>query len=107
MLRYWINRWRKIGLKVSKRFEGRTKEMQILGSIIGKKCKICGRMKNIRYHEIHGKKHEHSTRYILNHALDFVPLCQRCHSTLHYAKRVEKLPEIRRKRLVRLLSILT
>lgn len=106
MLRYWINRWRKIGLKASKRFKGKTKEMQIFGSIIGKRCKVCGRMKNIRYHEIHGKEHEHSASYILNHTSDFVPLCQRCHSMLHIIKRGEKLNENCRRRLVRLLSIL-
>lgn len=109
MSTYWINFWRKRGLKARSQFRKnskRPKTVQTLGSIIGDKCKICRSRKNIRYHEIHGNKHEHSVDYILKHTKDFVPLCQKCHTYLHMVKIVEKLPEIRLRRLVRLLSFL-
>lgn len=72
--------------------------------LIGNKCNICKTTKNIRFHEIHGNEHEHSYNYVLNHPKDFVPLCQKCHITLHYVLIAQKMGKSRRNRLVRLIE---
>ena len=68
--------------------EKRRTELEI---VIGNKCIVCGSTKHIVFHEIHGKKHPlprgDSKRihfFMLEHKEDFVPLCFKCHSTIHY-----------------------
>ena len=51
--------------------------------ILGKKCSICGMEENTEFHEIHGKKHERSNRYIALHREDFIVLCFQCHKIVH------------------------
>jgi predicted HNH restriction endonuclease len=62
--------------------------------LIGDRCKTCGRMDNVEYHEIHGKIHTTSYWYILNHVEDFIPLCSLCHRTLHRVLKYEKLQKL-------------
>ena len=53
--------------------------------ILGYKCALCNSTKGrIEYHEIHGKRHTESFAYILKHIEDFVPLCWKCHRTIHF-----------------------
>lgn len=58
--------------------------------ILGSKCVLCGSTKGrIEYHEIHGKPHTESFSYILKHIKDFVPLCWKCHRTIHFFSRMK------------------
>ena len=51
--------------------------------LIGNKCFVCGEIKHIMFHEIHNKRHPISMKYYFYHLKDFIPLCYRCHRTLH------------------------
>ena len=56
---------------------------QYLLTIIGDKCDVCGSTENLHFHEIHGKKHPYGTgrfKYYLEHASDFITLCQIHHN---------------------------
>lgn len=58
-----------------------------INRILGQKCIICGQTRGkLCCHEIHGKRHTCSPRYILNHPKDFVRVCHRCHTALHFLK---------------------
>jgi len=50
---------------------------------IGNKCLFCGFKGKILFHEIHGRKHNLSAYYILEHIENFIPLCFPCHNSLH------------------------
>lgn len=104
MLRYWINRWKILGMRKHIRRLKYDVEKNQAFNIIGNKCKICRTTKNIRFHEIHGKEHEHSYNYVLNHSKDFVPLCQKCHSILHYVLIAQKMSKPRQNRLIKLIE---
>lgn len=59
-----------------------------VAKILGKVCVICkGKWKyskRIEYHEIYGRKHPTTGKYILKHIEDFVPLCGHCHKHVHW-----------------------
>lgn len=56
-----------------------------LFALIGKICILCNsNPQKIIYHEIHGKPHDTHPYYILKHYQDFVPLCHKCHRTIHH-----------------------
>lgn len=59
--------------------------------LIGSKCVICGSSERIVFHEIHGIPHlnnKDSTRaelrYYIEHFQDFISLCQKHHTLIHY-----------------------
>jgi hypothetical protein len=53
--------------------------------ILGIRCILCGSTRGrMEYHEIHGKPHTGGFAYILKHIQDFVPLCWKCHRTIHF-----------------------
>lgn len=58
--------------------------------ILGFQCALCGSTKGrLEYHEIHGKRHTESFAYILKHIKDFIPLCWKCHRTIHFFSRMK------------------
>ena len=69
--------------------------------ILGDRCVICGwkptpkQRQRLNFHEIHGKRHPSHPIYILNDIQNFIPLCVRCHRTIHnyhrYKERIEEL----------------
>jgi hypothetical protein len=73
--------------------------------IIGKYCSICGK-DNECFHEIHGREHVHSYKYILDNINDFVPLCYKCHKGLHVIKSFNKIENKNERKLIELLSLL-
>jgi len=66
-------------------------ERENLLKVIGDKCLICGSKKRLFLHEVYGKKHPSDYSYILSHAKDFVPLCYKCHMSVHWLMSVFKL----------------
>jgi len=58
---------------------------------IGSNCIVCGSEKRtIYYHEKKFAKHSYSKAYILSHKNDFVPICFRCHRTIHHFKQYQR-----------------
>lgn len=60
-------------------------------NLIGIKCLICGSTDRLCFHEIHGKPHlnkkdstQAELRYYIEHYKDFISLCQKHHSLIHY-----------------------
>ena len=56
--------------------------------LIGNSCIICGSNKRLSFHEINGKKHmthrSKDLKYYITHYQDFIPLCGKHHSMLHF-----------------------
>lgn len=65
------------------REKSRKTQHLILLMVIGDRCAICGSTKKIHFHEIHGKKHETSFKYYIEHVKDFIPLCTKHHGKIH------------------------
>ena len=74
-------------------------QRKLLENLIGSKCIVCGSNRFIQFHEIHNKKHPILFSYYFKHIKDFVPLCQRCHTT---KTRLNQLTEPQRTALVNL-----
>lgn len=73
-------------------------------NLIGNKCQICNSIEKIRFHEIHGKKHETGTTYILKQYKDFVPLCLSCHNDIHRFIRKKQLSIMRLTEILEMLK---
>lgn len=56
---------------------------QIVYSLIGNSCFLCGSRDKIEFHEKNFRKHPNSLKYIAEHSEDFVPLCKRHHEAIH------------------------
>jgi hypothetical protein len=86
--------YRKANLQYLK---GRREKYRIMVvEILGKTCVLCneegnlfGRTHTIEYHEIHGKPHVEHPYYTFKHIKDFVPLCWKCHRTIHFFARMK------------------
>jgi len=74
-LRKWYRTHKEQVRKISQ------EQRKVLENLIGSKCIVCDSNRYIQFHEIHNKKHPISFSYYFEHLKDFVPLCQRCHST--------------------------
>jgi len=68
------------------------KKTKKLKELIGDRCILCGKTpqtnQGFAFHEIYGEKHPYSgssrLKYILEHPEDFVPLCRKCHTGVHF-----------------------
>ena len=92
--------WRKLNQEKVNQIavKSRRKSRLMVKKILGVKCSICGKIcnsRNINYHEINGKSHPLTPNYILVHIKDFLPLCIRCHNTIHYLKKILKKVDIK------------
>jgi len=78
-----------------KYFRKRRKKLkQKLIEKLGTNCAFCGKKLDFKenkfgrpkfvFHEIHGKPHTCRYGYVLKHIEDFVPLCWKCHRTIHW-----------------------
>jgi hypothetical protein len=92
-LRKWYQTHKERVRKVSQ------EQRKILENLIGNSCVVCGSTRYIQFHEIHNKKHPITFSYYFKHIKDFVPLCQRCHTT---KTRLNQLTEPQRTALVNL-----
>lgn len=62
------------------------KKRQILISLLGSRCNLCGKETKqhpLEFHEKHFKKHDKKPSYILKHKDDFVPIDKKCHIIAH------------------------
>ena len=62
----------------------RLRILEKVRKLIGDKCILCGETKKLYYHEIYNKKHPCGIDYIYRHYKDFIPLCLKCHTTIHW-----------------------
>jgi len=61
------------------------KYLSLITEKLGNTCFLCGIIaeRRVDYHEIHGKPHKYSLKFIAEHTEDFVPLCKRHHEAIH------------------------
>jgi predicted nucleic acid-binding Zn ribbon protein len=65
--------------------------------IFGKTCSLCGsnpkklKKRRLVLHEIHGKSHVTYNKYYKEHKEDFIPLCRKCHTVLHWLIDIAKI----------------
>jgi len=57
-------------------------------SVLGNKCILCGRSQSILFHDKSFINHYHTDGYVLAHINDFVVLCKRCHTMVHFLNRI-------------------
>jgi len=97
---YWRNReknllrykkWRELhkDRRRTTREKWNDKYLSVIIKKIGNACFLCGTAKQIEFHEIHGKRHKNSLKFISEHTEDFIPLCKRHHEAIH---RLSKIP---------------
>jgi hypothetical protein len=92
MRNYMPNYWRTHPAKYKKHKAQMTKQIKkirhnqkILAlKLIGDKCVICGSIKHLCFHEIHGIPHKNTQSYFyLKHPENFVTLCNLHHKLIH------------------------
>jgi hypothetical protein len=72
----------------------RKRKMVEIQQMFGEKCSFCGsspKKNRLCLHEIHGKKHSPHVQYYLKHKEDFILICRRCHTALHFLIEVANL----------------
>lgn len=80
-------KWQKASYQRNKqkRKKTRIERRKRIKELLGAKCFFCSHEDtHIECHEIYGKKHPSTGKYILDHLDDFIPLCNWCHSAVHW-----------------------